>query len=98
MIEYRFRVPSAAVFTLCSYSKTLKYRFRVPTAGSLKLGRSGRETTRSGYSKGYSKDLEYEYTLKTAALGTLKRYFILSFTLYLEWYSAYFTVGSARPH
>jgi hypothetical protein len=32
-IEYRFRVPSAAVFTLYSYSKTLKYHFRVPTVG-----------------------------------------------------------------
>jgi hypothetical protein len=37
MIEYRFRVPNAAVFTLYSYSKTLEYRFRVPTAGSLRL-------------------------------------------------------------
>jgi hypothetical protein len=36
-IEYRFRVPSAAVFTLYSYSKVLEYRFRVPTAGSLKI-------------------------------------------------------------
>jgi hypothetical protein len=35
-IEYRFTVPSAAVFTLYSYSKALEYRFRVPTAGSLK--------------------------------------------------------------
>jgi hypothetical protein len=35
MIEYRFRVPSAAVFTLYSYSKALEYRFRVSTAGSL---------------------------------------------------------------
>jgi hypothetical protein len=35
MIEYRFRVPSAAVFTPYSYSKALEYRFRVPTAGSL---------------------------------------------------------------
>jgi hypothetical protein len=34
--EYRFRVHSAAVFTLYSYSKTLKYHFRVPTAGSLR--------------------------------------------------------------
>jgi hypothetical protein len=34
-IEYRFRVPSAAVFTLYSYSKALEYRFRVPTAASL---------------------------------------------------------------
>jgi hypothetical protein len=36
-IEYRFRVPSAAVFTLYSYSKGLEYRFRVPTAGSLRF-------------------------------------------------------------
>jgi hypothetical protein len=35
MIEYRFRVPSAAIFTLYSYSKALEYPFRVPTAGSL---------------------------------------------------------------
>jgi hypothetical protein len=35
IIEYRFRVPSAAVFTLYSYSKALEYRFRVPSAGSL---------------------------------------------------------------
>jgi hypothetical protein len=35
-IEYRFRVPSAAVFTLYSYSKALEYRFRVPTADSLR--------------------------------------------------------------
>jgi hypothetical protein len=34
-IEYRFRVPTAAVFTLYSYSKALEYRFRVPTAASL---------------------------------------------------------------
>jgi hypothetical protein len=36
------------------------------------------------YSKRYSKVLEYEYRVKTAALGTLKRYSILSLTLYLE--------------
>jgi hypothetical protein len=35
-------------------------------------------------SVGYSKALDYEYRVKTAALGTLKRYSILSFTLYLE--------------
>jgi hypothetical protein len=34
-IEYRFRVPSAAVFTLYSYSKALDYPFRVPTVGSI---------------------------------------------------------------
>jgi hypothetical protein len=27
-IKYRFRVPSASVFTLYSYSKALEYRFR----------------------------------------------------------------------
>jgi hypothetical protein len=35
MIEYRFRVPSAVVFTLYLYSKALEYHFRVPTADSL---------------------------------------------------------------
>jgi hypothetical protein len=35
-IEYYFRVPSTAVFTLYSYSKALEYRFRVPTAGILR--------------------------------------------------------------
>jgi hypothetical protein len=34
--------------------------------------------------KRYSKALEYEYRVKTVALGTLKRYYILSLTLYLE--------------
>jgi hypothetical protein len=34
--------------------------------------------------KRYSKALEYEYKVKTAVLGTLKRYSILSLTLYLE--------------
>jgi cellulose synthase/poly-beta-1,6-N-acetylglucosamine synthase-like glycosyltransferase len=37
-IEYRFRVLSATVFTLYSYSKALEYRFRVPTTGSLSYG------------------------------------------------------------
>jgi hypothetical protein len=40
--------------------------------------------TAVGTLKGYSKALEYEYRVKTAALGTLKRYSILSLTLYLE--------------
>jgi hypothetical protein len=35
MIEYRFRIPNAAVFTLYSYSIALEYRFRAPTAASL---------------------------------------------------------------
>jgi hypothetical protein len=39
---------------------------------------------RSEYSKGYSKALEYEYRVKTAALGTLKRYSIISLIVYLE--------------
>jgi hypothetical protein len=60
----------------------------------LEQGKEGR----SGYSKGYSKALEYEYRVKTAALGTLKRYSILSLTLYLEWYNAYSIVGSGGPH
>jgi hypothetical protein len=42
-----------------------------------------------GTLKRYSKALDYEYIVKTAALGTLKRYSILSLTLYLEWYCAY---------
>jgi hypothetical protein len=35
MIEYRFRVPIAAVFTLYSYSKALEYPLEYPTASSL---------------------------------------------------------------
>jgi hypothetical protein len=35
-----------------------------------------------GYSKGYSKTLEYEYRVKTDALGTLKRYSILSHSIF----------------
>jgi hypothetical protein len=34
-IKYRFRVPSAAVFTLYSYSKALEYRLQYATAASL---------------------------------------------------------------
>jgi hypothetical protein len=34
MIEYYFRVPNAAIFTLYSYSKTLEYHLEYPTAGS----------------------------------------------------------------
>jgi hypothetical protein len=41
-------------------------------------------TTRSRYLKRYSKALEYEYKIKTAALDTLKRYSIIFLTLYLE--------------
>jgi hypothetical protein len=37
-----------------------------------------------GTLKRYSKALEYEYRVKTTALDTLKRYSILSLTLYLE--------------
>jgi hypothetical protein len=39
-----------------------------------------------GILKRYSKALEYEYRVKTVVLGTIKRYYILSHTLYLEWY------------
>jgi hypothetical protein len=45
-------------------------RRRLPAVGNLKR---------------YSKTLEYEYRVKTVALSTLKRYSILSLTLYLEW-------------
>jgi hypothetical protein len=48
--------------------------------------------------KKYSKVLEYKYRVKTVVLGTLKRYSILSLTLYLEWYSAYSIVSSGGPH
>jgi hypothetical protein len=61
------------------------------SAGSLRL-------PAVGTIKGYTKALEYKYRVKTAALGTLKRYSILSLTLYLEWYSAYSIVGSGGPH
>jgi hypothetical protein len=37
MIEYRFKVPIAAIFTLYSYSKALEYPFRVPTVDSLRI-------------------------------------------------------------
>jgi hypothetical protein len=37
-----------------------------------------------GTLKRYSKALEYEYRVKIVALDTLKRYSILSLTLYLE--------------
>jgi hypothetical protein len=51
-----------------------------------------------GTLKRYFKALEYKYRVKTAALGTLKRYSIISLTLYLEWYSAYSIVESGGPH
>jgi hypothetical protein len=51
-----------------------------------------------GTLKRYFKALEYEYRVKTVALGTLKRYSIISLTLYLEWYSDYSIVGSGGPH
>jgi hypothetical protein len=47
--------------------------------------------------KGYSKALKYEYRVKTDVLGTLKRYSILSLTLYLELYCAYFILYSGGP-
>jgi hypothetical protein len=61
------------------------------SAGSLRL-------PAVGTLKGYSKALEYEYRVKTAALGTLKRYSIFSLTPYLEWYSAYSIVDSGGPY
>jgi hypothetical protein len=51
-----------------------------------------------GTLKQYSKALEYEYRVKTAALGTPKRYSIFSLTLYLEWYCACSILYSDRPH
>jgi hypothetical protein len=48
--------------------------------------------------KRYSKALKYEYRVKTAALGILKRYSIISLTLYLEWYSAYSILYSGGSH
>jgi hypothetical protein len=48
--------------------------------------------------KRYSKALEHEYRVKTATLGILKRYSIISLTLYLEWYRAYSILNSDRPH
>jgi hypothetical protein len=48
--------------------------------------------------KRYFKALEDEYRVKTAALDTLKRYSILSLTLYLEWYCAYSILYSGGVH
>jgi hypothetical protein len=55
---------------------------RLPAAGTLKR---------------YSKALEYEYKVKTVALDTLKRYSIISLTLYLELYCAYSILNSGGP-
>jgi hypothetical protein len=46
------------------------------------LGKVGSHIRLPQYSKGYSKALEYEYRVKTTILSTLKRYFIISLTLY----------------
>jgi hypothetical protein len=51
-----------------------------------------------GTLKRYSKALEYEYRVKTAALDTLKRYSIISLTLYLEQYSAYSILYIGRQY
>jgi hypothetical protein len=48
--------------------------------------------------KRHFKVLEYKYRVKTAALDIIKRYSILSLTLYLEWYNAYSIVDSDGPH
>jgi hypothetical protein len=45
---------------------------------------SGLRLATVAYCKRYSKVLKYEYRIKTAVLDTLKRYSILSLTLYLE--------------
>jgi hypothetical protein len=47
-------------------------------------GRSQTTATAVGTIKRYSKALEYKYRVKTVALDTLKRYSILSLSLYLE--------------
>jgi hypothetical protein len=62
------------------------------------LGNTVVRLTAVGTLKEYSKALEYEYRVKTAALGTLKRYSIISLTLYLEWYNAYSIVDSGGLH
>jgi hypothetical protein len=49
----------------------------------LRIG-SGLRLPAVGTLKRYSKGLEYEYRVKTAALDTLKRYSIFSLTLYIE--------------
>jgi hypothetical protein len=56
----------------------------VPFMRNVQLGGVAIRLPAVAYSKRYSKVLEYEYRVKTAALGTLKRYSILSLTLYLE--------------
>jgi hypothetical protein len=59
MIEYRFRVPSATVFTLYSYSKALEYPLEYPTADSLKSRR--RVCTKlKDYQQKISKDLFFK--------------------------------------
>jgi hypothetical protein len=55
------------------------------------------QTSAVGTLKRYSKALDYEYRVKTATLGILKRYSIFSLTLYLEWYNAYSIAGSGGP-
>jgi hypothetical protein len=52
-IYYRFRVPSATVFTLYSYSKALEYRFRVPTVGSLSTLPIDPERRRERHQRGH---------------------------------------------
>jgi hypothetical protein len=76
------------------YIHTLEYPLRVvsrPDRPSFKL--PAVDTL-----KRYSKVLEYEYRVKTTALVSLKRYSILSPTLYLEWYCAYSILYSRGPH
>jgi hypothetical protein len=53
-----------------------------PRTTELKFASHGMDWKRTS-AQGTLKLLEYEYRVKTAALGTLKRYSILSLTLYL---------------
>jgi hypothetical protein len=67
---------------LLNFITQTKQALRLPAAGTLKR---------------YSKALEYEYRVKTATLVTLKRYSIISLTLYLEWYCAYSILYNGGP-
>jgi hypothetical protein len=57
---------------------------RLPASTRYVTDDLGRLTAAVDTLKKYYKVLEYEYRVKIAALDTLKRYSILSLTLYLE--------------
>jgi hypothetical protein len=66
MIEYRFRVSNAAVFTLYSYSKALEYHIEYATADSLMHAEVGKakdflakQATRKSASQGDLSDVDY---------------------------------------